>query len=163
MKIYPSRQTIGFSLVELLMVVAVLAILAVNVMPKWQATGLNVNYQALQVLNDIRYAQALSLTTGNLYAWVKLSSNTYSIYNEAQTPIVMPSGNTVVTLDGNTTFGTLTNLPNSYIVFDSTGTPYVTNIAPMTALASTATIPLVSGSVTSTVQINAVTGAGTIS
>lgn len=156
-------QPKGFSLVELLLVVAVLAILAVNVMPKWPAIGLNVNYQAMQVLNDIRYAQALSLTTGNLYAWVKLSSNTYAIYSEGLTPIILPNGDTVATLDANTTFGTLTNLPNSYIVFNSTGTPFVTNIAPMTPLASTATIPLVSGSVTSTVQINAVTGAGTIS
>jgi prepilin-type N-terminal cleavage/methylation domain-containing protein len=152
----------GFTLIELIMVIIIMAIVAVMVMPRWTATSLTFEYQSRRVLEDIRYAQGLSVNSGQRYRFVKTSSTTYQVLNEAGSAVLLPSGETSVTLTDGVTLGSFTNLPNNLVAFDSLGIPYTTDTYPGTALASTAVIPLSSGSNTHSIQISPETGYGSL-
>src|SRR5438105_304872 len=103
------RQSMqGFTLIQIVMVLVVVGILSVMALPKWTAQSLDVNYEARRVLNDIRYVQALSLTYGQRYRWVKTAAASYQILNQAGTAIVLSNGGTTLTLSSGNTFGTLT-------------------------------------------------------
>jgi prepilin-type N-terminal cleavage/methylation domain-containing protein len=54
----------GFTLVELVMVLLLIAILAFVVLPRQSQNTLELSGQAEQVATDIRYAQSLSMTRG---------------------------------------------------------------------------------------------------
>lgn len=149
----------GFTLFEVVMVVLIMSVLAVVTFVRWPGYSLNVGAQAQQLASDIRYTQALSMSTGQrYYLQITTGSRLYQIKNEAGTAITLPNGANSVTLGTGISFGTLTNLPSSLIAFDGVGTPYVTTGSPGTALSATATIPLVSSSLTQTVSISAGTG-----
>ena len=150
----------GFTAIEVIFILLVIGILAITITPNWTATSMGLQFEALRVLQDIRYTQALSVTSGQRYRWVRTSSTTYQVLNEAGTAILLPSGVTTLTLSGDVILGTLTNLPNNLIAFDSQGTPYTTSSYPGTALVATASIPLVSGSQIQTIQISPETGYG---
>jgi prepilin-type N-terminal cleavage/methylation domain-containing protein len=152
----------GFTLIELVIVILIIGVISITVMPKWTASSLGLEFEARRVLNDIRYAQALSITSGQRYRWVQLSANVYQITNQAGTAIILPNGGTQLTLSNGVSFGALTNLPNSLIAFNSQGVPYTTSTTPGTALAATASIPLTLNGVTRTVQINQQTGYGVL-
>ncbi len=156
-----SRQQ-GFTLIEMVTVLIVISIIGVTAMLRWPAQGINLGAQANQLANDIRYTQSLAMTNGMRYYLVRQTSTTYQIMNSAGTPVTLAMGNTTMTLNSGITFGTLTNLPNNLIAFDGKGTPYITASSPGTALAATATIPLVSGSNTITISILAGTGRVTV-
>lgn len=158
----PLSQAYGFTLIELIIVVMVVGIISVTVMLQWPATSLNLNYEARRVLDDVRYTQALSMTTGLRYRWVKTSANTYQILNEAGTAIVLPSGGTQVTLSSGIVLGALGNLPNDLVAFSSLGSPYIDSTIPGTALAATASIPISGGGQTRIVQISPETGHGVL-
>ena len=144
------------------MILVVISIIGVTAMLQWPARGINLGAEANQLANDIRYTQSLAMNNGMRYYLIKQSSTTYQIMNSAGTAVTLAMGNTTMTLNSGITFGTLTNLPNNLIAFDGKGTPYVTYTSPGTALASTATIPLVSGSNTITISILAGTGRVTV-
>lgn len=152
------RKHRGFTLVELVFIILIIGILAVSVMPKWSGTSLGVQFEARRLLNDLRYTQALSVTTGQRYRWVKTGSNTYSILDESGSAITLPSGTTTLTFSSGVSFGALTNLPGSLVAFNSQGIPYITSGTPGTALASTASIVVSNGTQSSTVQITPETG-----
>lgn len=151
-------QESGFTLVELVTVIILLGIISTVVMIQWPGSTINLGAQAAQLAGDIRYTQALSMTKAQRYRLVIVSSTTYQITNSSGTAILNASGATTTTLNTGITFGTLANLPNSLIAFDTLGTPYVDTASPGTALASTASIPLVAGSKTATVTIAPQTG-----
>lgn len=153
-----SRQ--GFTLIELIFVVLVIGIIGVMVLPTWTSTSFNLEHEARRVLDDVRYAQALSITSGQRYRWVKVSSTTYQLTNEAGTAVLLPSGSNQLILTSGVTIGTLTNLPNSLIAFNSQGIPYTDSSYPGTALSSAASIPITAGSQTRTIQISPQTGYG---
>ncbi len=152
-------KSAGFTLVELIFVILIMGILAVSVIPKWTGTSLGVEFEARRLVNVIRYTQALSVATGQRYRWVKVSSSSYSILNQSGTAIILPSGGTILTLSNNVSIGSLSNLPDSLVAFDSQGVPYTTSSTPGTTLGSTAGIPMTSsGGQTRTVQITPSTG-----
>ncbi len=153
----------GFTLMEMVIVVLVVSILAVNVTLRWPASSINLGAQAHQVANDIRYTQSLAMTNGQRYYLIRQSATTYQILSSAGTPVSFPLGNTTATLNSGITFGSWSNLPSNLIAFDAEGTPYTTSSSPGTALASNATIPLVSGSNTVSISILAGTGRVTVS
>jgi len=157
---FTSQQ--GFSLLELVLVIVIIGIISINVTPNWTASSLGLEFEARRVLYDVRYAQVLSMTSGQRYRWVKTSSTSFSILNEAGTAIRLPTGGTVVTLTNGVTIGSLTNLPNSFVAFNTQGIPYTDSSIPGTALASTASIPLSLHGVTRTVQISPQTGYGAL-
>jgi prepilin-type N-terminal cleavage/methylation domain-containing protein len=157
-----NKLTSGFTLIELILVIAIISIVSVMVVPKWHATSQGQEYETRRVLNDIRYVQAMSMLTGQHYRFVRTSATTYQLLNEAGSALLLPSGGTTITLSTGVSFGTFTNLPNSLVAFDSLGTPQTTSSVPGTALASAAVIPLVNGS-TRNITISPQTGYGTIS
>lgn len=155
-------KDVGFTLLELILIILIIGILSVSVFPKWGASSFLLEYEANHVLDDIRYAQALSLGTGQRYRWVKTSSSTYQITNESGTAIILPNGSTTATLKNGVTFGAFTNLPNNLIVFDAAGVPYTTTAFPGTALAASATVAMSSGSDSGSVVIIPTTGFGMV-
>lgn len=148
----------GFTLIELIMIILILAILAVFAFMSMPQTTFILDAQIQQLESDIRYAQALSMTKGQRYRWVKTSSTTYQVLNMAGTAVILPSGKTTITLNSGITFGTLTNLANNLVAFDGNGVPYTTADSPGTALAATATIPLVLNGQTQTISVTPQTG-----
>ena len=152
----------GFTLIEIVIVLLIIGIISINVFLSWPATSLNLEFEARRVLHDIRYAQVLSMVTGERYRWVRISATTYQITNESGVAMVLPSGGNAITLAHGAAFGVLANLPNNLIAFDSLGSPYVNTSYPGTALSATATIPITSGSLTRSIQISAQTGYGAL-
>lgn len=160
---YGNGASQGFTVLEMVVVIIIIGVLAVSVTPSKLQTPMRLQYEARRVLNDIRYTQALSMSSGQRYRWVRTSSTAYQILNEAGTAITLPNGSTTLSLSNGISFGTLTNLPSNLVAFDAFGTPYTTSVLPGTALASTATIPLTNGTQTSTVSITPTTGFGALS
>jgi prepilin-type N-terminal cleavage/methylation domain-containing protein len=152
----------GFTLIELIFVILLIAIISITVAPRWSANSLNLEQEARRVLNDIRYTQGLSVTSGQRYRWIKISSTSYQILNESGAPVQLPSGSTQLTLSNNVTLGTLTNLPNNLIAFDSQGIPYTNTLIPGTALSSQASITLTASGENRIVAITPTTGYGVV-
>ncbi len=148
----------GFTLIEFVIVIILMGIIGGAVTLIWPKSNINLGAQARQLASDLRYAQALSMSKDQRYRVVKLSSTTYQIQDSTGTAITLPVGGTTVTLNSDITFGTLTNLPNSLVVFGGSGIPYSDTAIPGTALASTATIPLTNGTFTQTISISPQTG-----
>jgi prepilin-type N-terminal cleavage/methylation domain-containing protein len=148
----------GFTLIELVLVIFIIGILAVFASAQWPGTTINIDAQASQIANDIRYTQALSMTKGQRYRWVRSSSTTYQILDSTGNPIILTMGSTTATLGSGITFGTIANLPNNLVVFDALGVPYVDTGSPGTALTATATIQLVTTNSTETISITPETG-----
>lgn len=147
-------KTAGFTLIELVIVIVILAILAVTVSMLFTNVP-NLYAQAAMVASDIRYAQSLSLTHGSRYTFVVLSSTSYTIQNSSGTAITMPSGSSAASLGSGISFGTRSGFAST-ITFDTRGTPYADSSS--TPLSTTATIALVQGRNTATVTINPETG-----
>lgn len=149
----------GFTLLELIIVIIIIAILAVLPFFNWPAASISLDGQAQQLANDIRYTQSLSMTKAQRYRLViTTGTNSYQILNRSGTAASFASGSTTVTLSTGISFGTLTNLPNSLIVFDGDGTPYTDTTIPGTALVANASIPLQSSGNTKTVVLTPLTG-----
>ena len=152
----------GFTLIELVLVIILLAILAVGAYLRWPGNVMNLSAQAWLLAADLNLAQSLAMTTGQRYRVVKISANTYQVQNASGTAVRSASGNTTVTLNGSIQFGTLTNLPNSLMNFDGRGTPYTDTATPGTPLASTAVWTFTAGGESATVSVTAETGRVTI-
>ena len=150
----------GFTLIELIIVIVIGSILAVYAMFHWPTPALNIDAQAQQFANDIRYTRSSSMSKGERYRIIKLSSSSYTITNNAGTSITFPSGQTIVTFPAGITFGAWNNLPNNLIAFDSKGVPYTDALTPGTTFntATTYSITLVGGGVTKTVTVSPTTG-----
>lgn len=159
---YPPSFNQGYTILELVLVILILGVMATAVAPRWTGSSQTLQYEARRVLDDIRYAQAMSLASGERYRWVRTSANTYQITNQAGSAIKLANGSTTVTLTNGVTFGVFTNLPNSLLAFDSQGAPYTTSSLPGTVLASTATIPLSNSTTTQTITITPTTGYGAL-
>jgi type II secretory pathway pseudopilin PulG len=155
------HSMLGFTLLELVIVLLTISIIAIVAFPKVSYQAVTVNYVAQQILSDIRYAQILSSYQGQTYSWVKVSATTYQIKNAAGTAIMLSNGSTTQTLYSGVSISSLTNLPNNYILFGTDGTPY-TSSSPLTSLASTAVVNLSDGSSSKTVQISPQTGYGAV-
>lgn len=154
-----SKKMVGFTLIELTIVLLIISILAIFVMSNLPKTTINVDAQANQLAGDLRYTQTLAMSRGNRFRLV-ITGNTYQIVNGSTgSAITIPvAGATTVTLGAGITFGTLTNLPNKLVNFDTQGIPYTDTLSPGTALAANATIPITDGTTTKTVLISPTTG-----
>ena len=148
----------GFTLIEMVIVIIVLGILLTGVYLKWPAATINLGGEAAQLANDLRYTQSLSMTKGQRYRLVIVSTTTYQILNASGTALMNAVGGTTTTLNHGITFGTLGNLPNSLVVFDGEGIPYSDTASPGTPLTATATIPLTASGSTTTISIAPQTG-----
>ncbi len=152
------KKIVGFSIIELVVVIAIIAILSVNVLITYQPAPINLAAQANQLADDIRYTQSLAMTKGVRYRIVFTTPNKYQILNASGTATILALGNTTLTMGTGVTIGSMTNLPSSLINFDGMGNPYSDTATPGTALAATATIPLTAGGITMTVAVTPGTG-----
>lgn len=151
MKGLPSE--LGFTLIELVIIIVILAIVTVTVRSMWPSQVINLEAQTRAFVADIRYTQNLSETRGVRYSLTITSPTTYTIqdFNGAN---VKNYG-----LGSGISFGNLTNLPNSLIAFDGQGIPYNNTLIPGTSLTADASITLNSADGSSkTVTITQITG-----
>jgi prepilin-type N-terminal cleavage/methylation domain-containing protein len=156
----------GFSLIEVVIIVALVAILAVAANTSWMGLTINLDGQAEQMASDLRFAQVQSMTQGNRYCLV-ITGSSYQLINSASnTAMTFAMGNTSVTLGNGISFGTVTPSGAALFVFDGTGVPYYStatscsaaNATAATALTSTASITLSTSSATKTISISPETG-----
>jgi len=157
------KRNTAFTLIELIIVFAIVAILAAIVVAKAPGTKPNLNSVAQQLASDIRYTQSLAMSRAQSYQLI-LSSTSYQI--QTSTGTVVPNettGQTNFPMPTQPSYYAVTislpptNLPNNIISFNSSGTPYVDSAATV-ALSNAAVITLTSGTNTSTVTIQPQTG-----
>jgi prepilin-type N-terminal cleavage/methylation domain-containing protein len=150
----------GFTIVELVFVIMIIAILARYALISYQPLPIEVTAMAQQLASDIRYTQSLSMCKGVRYYLVSTGSNTYQISNTSGTSITFAMGGTTQTMGGGIFFNGATNLTNGLIAFDGWGAPYVDTAN--TSLTSEAVITLTSGTQSQTVTIQPITGLVTV-
>jgi len=153
MKLVYITKRKAFTLIELVVVMVIVGVIAAVTLIKWPGSSLMLEQQADRLKHDIRYAQNLSMTQGERYAFIKTASNTYQIQNTAGSVLIE-----TITLGSGITFSSLINLPNNLVAFDSKGTPYTDAGSPGTALATTASIILTQNGQTQTITITPETG-----
>jgi prepilin-type N-terminal cleavage/methylation domain-containing protein len=166
MRLCLKRQLKGFTLIELVILLLIIAVLAVVVNINWPGSTLNLGAQTSQLATDLRYTQALSMTRGQRYC-LKISGNTYQIVNSATgTAMVLAYGNLTATLGNGIAFGAISPGGSAMFVFDGSGIPYysssttcnTTNAQAATALTGNGSIILSAGGQTRTILISAETG-----
>ena len=134
----------GFTLVELVAIIILVALLAFTAIPRLSAPSLDVDSQAEQLAAEIRYTQSLAMTRGDRYR-INLTAAGYQITDSGGlNPEVHPgtSSTSPVALDGVSLGGYNPPLTNNYVAFDGRGIPYVDA---STALSANATITLTGG------------------
>lgn len=153
------KSHFGFTMLELIIVMIVIAIISVIALPTLNISTINAEGQADQLVSDLMYTRVLAQTTGKRYYLIKLSSNTYQIRDSSGTAILYPgTGSQTITLKSGITFSSVTNLPNNLVAFDSKGTPYTDTNSPGTLLAATASFVLTDSGATNSVFITPTTG-----
>lgn len=142
-------QQRGFSLTELVVVLAVLGILAAYALPRWAPADTTVAAQADRLARDLRHAQAIAMNQGRTLRFDIQGPAAYSV-TSGGTPVTDPATMQPfqITLDNSVTVsGTDTD-------FDSLGRP-----ADSGSLLASARVFTVSGSTrTATVTLSPVTG-----
>jgi prepilin-type N-terminal cleavage/methylation domain-containing protein len=159
----------GFTLVELVLVLVLVAILAFVALPRLSQNTLELSSQAEQVATDVRYAQALSMTRGAALGsqgrycifftatGYQYRHNNNSYATPCTTAVVHPAtgSTTAIVLSGAAVV--TANLTGSYIEFDTKGQP-----TSFTAPASNATVTLNATGGPRVVVISPVTGKATV-
>jgi len=149
------RRAQGFSLVELVTVLSLLAVLAAVAINRWPGSAINLAAQAEQLASDIRYAQALAMNRGQRYR-INFAADRYWLSDiSGATALPNPaSGADSVMLTGGITL----SASDSFLVFDGNGAPYTTATTPGTALASDSVITLSVDGANQTVRVSPQTG-----
>lgn len=160
-------RNLGFTLVELIVVMVALGILAAVFIPRSNNPAIILSTQAEQFAADLRYVQSLAMTQG----WSGVSpavsrryranftATSYNFTDVNGVAVPHPSGT-----PGSVAFAggvSISPFPvpglSNVVSFDGLGRPY-TDAGATTLLASTATISMVSGGVTRAIQIFPETG-----
>jgi MSHA pilin protein MshC len=154
----PSRTVGGFTVVELVAVIVLVAILAITAIPRFQdRNAIDVSAKAQQLASDIRYTQSLAMATGQRNR-INLAATSYQITTSSGVPVVHPAtGSTApISLGGVSLSGYNPPLTNNYLAFDAKGVPY-TDVAG-TTLNTNAVITLTESGSTRTVTVSPQTG-----
>jgi MSHA pilin protein MshC len=150
----------GFTLIEMVMVIMVIAILSIVVINQLPAASINIGAEAQIMINNLRYTQALAMYTGQSYYLTAASGSSYEIVNAGGTASVLAQGNTVRTFPTGVSFGP-TNFPNGLVGFNSHGQP--TTDTSGTLLTTVGTLSLTNGTTTMTITVQPETGRLTLS
>lgn len=147
----------GFSLIELVIVLAIVGVLAVFVVPRITATqGITLSAVTAQLAASIRYTQSLAMSRGQRYR-INFVASAYQITDMGGAPIVQPltASTAAISVSPATLGGYNPPLTGGYVAFDGRGVPYVDATTP---LASSAAITITSGSDSGSVVIAPETG-----
>jgi prepilin-type N-terminal cleavage/methylation domain-containing protein len=155
----------GFTLVELIVVMAVLGILAAVLVPRSGNDAIILSTQAEQFAADIRYLQSLAMTQGlsgvaSRRYRINYTATSYNFTDVSGVAVAHPSGTTgSIAFAGGVSISPYpaATLPNNVVSFDALGRPY-TDASATTPLASTATLSLARSGSTRVVQIFPETG-----
>ncbi len=85
------RNILGFTIIELIITIILVAILSVYAFMMWPANSISVEAQALQIATDIHYAQSLSMSHGLRYRLAQASASTYQILDSSSNAVVFPN------------------------------------------------------------------------
>jgi type II secretory pathway pseudopilin PulG len=145
-----TQKNLGFTLLELIIIIVIMGIVAFVVTIKFPGTSVNLKAQTEQLTNDIRYTQNLSMARNQHYRLVITSPTTYEVQNA------------VGTTDYSVTLGSgIASIAGDTIIFNSKGVPYSDDSTP---LASVQTFVLTnSGGETASASITPTTGRVTTS
>jgi len=135
----------GFTLVELVVVLAIAATIAAVMVPKLSNSTFMVGTQADRLANDIRYVQSLAMTQGQRYV-LDLGSgppyNAYTMKTVGGAVVRHPATGltTALPFDGAVTATATANLSAGLIGFDGRGVPYTNSPFSVLTLAATITL-----------------------
>ena len=160
----------GFTLIELVVVLLLVAILAFVVLPRLSQNTLELSGQAEQVASDIRHAQTLSMTRGAALGsqgrycvfftatGYQYRHNNNSYATPCTTAVSHPAtGSTAAIVLSGTAVTPPLNLTGNYVEFDAKGQP-----TSFTAPNNNATVTLNATGGSRTVVISPVTGKVTV-
>jgi len=159
----------GFTLVELVVMLMLVAILAFVALPRSSRNTIELSGQAEQVATDVRYAQALSMTRGAALGsqgrycifftatGYQFRHNNNSYATPCTTAVVHPATGSATAIVLSGTAVAIANLTGNYIEFDTKGQP-TSFIAP----AGDATVTLNATGGPRKVVISPVTGKATV-
>lgn len=150
------RAIFGFSLVELILVIAILSILAVPIYFRWSGSFMTLTSQAQILANNLRYTQNLSMAQHQRFSLVRLSATSYQIQDAAGQAVRNPLDSEIVTLTSGVTFGTFQAIANR-ITFSSEGVPFNDSATPA-PLITTAELPMILDNRTEVVTVSPETG-----
>jgi prepilin-type N-terminal cleavage/methylation domain-containing protein len=152
----------GFTLTELIMVLAVVAVISAIAVSRMSNDPLLVATQAEQLATDIRYVQSLAMTQAattpaqSRYRINFVSASTYTFTRADGTAVPHPvTGSTAATALSSGV--TMTLPPTGLFGFDGRGIPY-TDAAVSVPLGATATVTLTKNAATRTVTVAPETG-----
>ncbi len=166
---YPRLYSHGFTLFELIIVIALVGILSARSMSRWITTP-NVSAKTEQIAGDIRYTQSLAMTHGGYNFYIKFNPSTPATYqivavnlttSATQTINSPESGGTTTTLPTGMSFNfpAGNNMPSQAITFDWLGAPYTDQAGQYTQyLKLNATVQVKLGNTTRTITIYPGTG-----
>jgi type II secretory pathway pseudopilin PulG len=151
----------GFTLVELIVMLLVVAVIAVIAAPKMSSDPISVATEAEQLAGDIRYVQTLAMTQAQRYR-INLTATgyTFTLADAGGTAVIHPLTGSTAQINWNAWTAIAlppTGLPSNLVAFDGRGVPYTDNLA-TTALAANATIVLSRGSASQQITISPETG-----
>jgi len=145
----------GFTLIELVVVLIIIGIISGVVATRWPGNLVDLAGHARQLARDIQLTQMLAMDRGQRFR-INFTSNSYHISDRTDsTSYTHPAvGQTEIPLPPSITL----SAPQSYIVFNGIGAPFVDDTLPGTPLASSFTITLATTEASRDIIINAQTG-----
>ena len=159
------RDAPGFTLIELVMIISVLAVIAVVVAPKLgNLVGVKASATARRLQSDLSYAQNLAMTSNRRHRVVFPSATLYEVRDAAGALATSPYGvgGLAVTTDAGITLSWALNgdgALNRGVEFDSLGRPYFySGVTPSITNLAAGTITVTGGGTTQTVTLSPQTG-----